>query len=78
MDFQDHYMGFVKDSHTYLLQGIKTNPLDIISSHFMEKLLKNGHSGIISQLHALKLCETPTLDPPSEMQQVLYTYWFNV
>ena len=74
MDFQDLYMSFVKDSHTYLLQGIKANPLDIISSHHMEKLLKKGHAGIISQLCALQLCETPALDPPSEMQQVLDTY----
>ena len=27
MDFQDLYMRFVKDSHTYLLQGIKATPL---------------------------------------------------
>ena len=51
MDFQDLYMSFVKDSHTYLLQGIKTNPPEIISSHYMEKLLKKGHLAIISQLH---------------------------
>ena len=32
MDFQELYMSFVKDSHSYLLQGIKANPLYIISS----------------------------------------------
>ena len=67
-------MSFVKDSHTYMLQGIKTNPPKIISSHRMDKLLKKGHAGIVSQLHALKLCETPALELPSEMQQVLDTY----
>ena len=65
MDFQELYMSFVKDSHTYLLQGIKANPLEIISSHRVEKLLKKGHAGIIAQLHALRLCETQAPDPPS-------------
>ena len=40
----------------------------------MEKLFKKGHAGISTQLHALQLCDTPTLDPPSDMQQVLDTY----
>ena len=40
----------------------------------MEKLLKKSHLGIIAQLHALQLCETLTIEPPSEMQQVLETY----
>jgi hypothetical protein len=35
MDFQELYMSFVKDSHTYLLQGMKINPPEIISSHRM-------------------------------------------
>ena len=70
MYFHDLYMSFVKDSHSYLLQGIKTNPPEIISSHHIVKLLNISHSGIISQLHALQLCETPALDPPSEMKQV--------
>ena len=65
MDFQELYMSFVKDSHTYLLRGIKANPPEIIISHRMEKLLKKGHVGIISQLNALQLCETLDLDPPS-------------
>ena len=70
MDFQELYMSFVKDSHTYLLQGIKANPPEIISSHRMEKLLKKGHVGIIAQLHALELCETRAPDPPSEIQKL--------
>ena len=74
MDFQELYMIFFKDSHTYMLQGIKTNPLYINSSYCMDNLLKKGHSGIFSQLHSLELCEALTLDPPSEMPQVLDTY----
>ena len=43
MDFQDLYIWFVKDSHSYLLQGIKANPPEIINSHCMENILKQGH-----------------------------------
>ena len=67
-------MSFVKDSHTYLLQEIKANPADIISSCRMEKLLKKGNSCIISQFHVIQGCETPTLDPPYKMRKVLDTY----
>ena len=35
MDFKDLYMNFVKGSHTHLLQGIKANPPELISSHHM-------------------------------------------
>lgn len=47
-------MSFVKDSHTYLLQGIQANPPEIIRSYLMEKILKKGCAGIIAQLHALQ------------------------
>jgi hypothetical protein len=50
MDFKELYMSFVKDSHTHLLQA---NPLEVISSHRKEKLLKKGHSGIIAEFHAI-------------------------
>jgi hypothetical protein len=33
----------------------------MISSHRMEKMLKKGHSGVISQLHAIQATETPSV-----------------
>ena len=33
MNFQELYMNFVKEYHTCMLQGIKANPPEIISSH---------------------------------------------
>ena len=63
MDFQKLYMSFVKDSHTYLLWGIKANPFDIIVSHYMENLLKKSHLGIIPQFHAIQGCEIQLLTP---------------
>jgi hypothetical protein len=35
----------------------------------MEKLLKKGHSGIISQLHSIQVVETPPLHP--DLQAIL-------
>ena len=67
-------MSFVKDSHTHMHQGIKANPPKIISSRHMEKLLKKGHSSIITQFHAVQGWVTTPLDHPSELQQVLDTY----
>ena len=74
MNFQELYISFIKDSHTYMPHGIKANPLEIISLHRMEKLLRKGHADIISQLHDLQLCESEAPNPPSEMKKVLYTY----
>jgi hypothetical protein len=48
MDFKDLYMSFQQDGHHYTFQGIMTGSLKIVSSHCMEKLLKKGHSSIIS------------------------------
>lgn len=39
MDFKELYMSFVKDSHPHMLQGIKSIPPEIISSHRMENIL---------------------------------------
>ena len=65
MEFKELYMGFVEGSHTHMLQGIKANPLEIISSHRMENILKKGHSSIIAQFNAIHGCKTTPLDPPS-------------
>ena len=37
--------------------------LEIIISHRMEKLVKKGHAGIISQLHSIQAVETPPVHP---------------
>jgi hypothetical protein len=53
MDFKDLTMQFDQEGHQYKFQGIIVSSPEIISSHRMEKLLKKGHSGVISQLHAI-------------------------
>jgi hypothetical protein len=48
MDFKDLTMQFNQEVHQYKFQGITASSPDIISSHRMEKLLKKGHSGVIT------------------------------
>jgi hypothetical protein len=50
MDFKELTMQFDEEGQQYKFQGITTGSPEIISSHCMEKMLKKGHSGIISQL----------------------------
>jgi hypothetical protein len=61
MDFKELTMQFNQESQQFKFQGITTGSLEIIISHRMEKLLKKGHSGIISQLHAIQSTDMPIL-----------------
>jgi hypothetical protein len=54
MDFKALTMQFDQEGHQYKFQGITTSSLEVISSHRMEKMLKKGHSSVISQLHAIQ------------------------
>jgi hypothetical protein len=53
MDFKDLTMQFNQEGHQYKFKGITTGSPEIISSHRMEKMLKKGHSGVITQLHVI-------------------------
>ena len=70
-DFKDLYLGFTQDSHTYTLKGIHVDPPQIISSHRVEKLLKKGYSGIISQFNAIQVLDSPTQEVPTDSQLLL-------
>jgi hypothetical protein len=61
MDFKELTMQFDQEGHQYKLQGITVGSPEIISSHRMENLLKKGHYGVISQLHAIQATETPSV-----------------
>jgi hypothetical protein len=63
MDFKDLTMQFQQEGQKYKFQGITTGSLEIIRSHHMKKLLKKGHSSIISQLHSIQVVETPQVHP---------------
>jgi hypothetical protein len=59
MDFKELTMQFDQEGHQYKFQGIIAGSPEYISSHRMENMLKKGHSGVISQLHAIQEIETP-------------------
>jgi hypothetical protein len=69
MDFKDLTMQFNQEGHQYKFQVIVISSHEIISSHRMEKILKKGHSGVISQLHAIEATETPSV--PQDLQAIL-------
>jgi hypothetical protein len=68
-DFKDLSMQFDQEGHKYKFQGITTSSPEIISSHCMEKLLKKGHSSVITQLHAIQETKTPSV--PQDLQAIL-------
>jgi hypothetical protein len=69
MDFKALTMQFDQEGHQYKFQGITFGSSEVISSHRMEKMLKKGHSGVISQLHAIQATETPLV--PHDLQALL-------
>jgi hypothetical protein len=69
MDFKALTMKFNQEGHQYKFQVITAGSPKVISSHRMEKLLKKGHSGVISQLHAIQATETPPV--PEDLQALL-------
>jgi hypothetical protein len=69
MDFKALTMQFDQEGHQYKFQGIMVGSPEVISSHRMEKMLKNGHSGVIAQLHAIQATETPPV--PEDLQALL-------
>jgi hypothetical protein len=69
MDFKELTMQVNQEGQQYKFQGITASSLEIISSHHMEKLLKKGHLGVISQLHAIQATETPSLS--HDLQSIL-------
>jgi hypothetical protein len=69
LHFKDLTMQFQQEGQQYKFQGITEGFPEIISSHHMEKLLKKGHSDIISQLHSIQYVETSSMHP--DLQYIL-------
>jgi hypothetical protein len=61
MDFKELTMQIDQEGHHYKFQGITASSPEIISSHRMEKILKKGHSSVITQLHAIQATNTPSV-----------------
>jgi hypothetical protein len=71
MDFKELYMSFTKEGHVHTLRGLQAGSPEIVISHHMEKLLKKGHSGIISQFNAIQVMDNPTQEIHPDLQLVL-------
>jgi hypothetical protein len=69
IDFKALTMQFQHEGQQYKFQGITSSSQKIINSHCMEKLLRKGHSGIISQLHSIQVVETHFVHP--DLQSIL-------
>jgi hypothetical protein len=54
MDYQELYMRFTQEDHTYTLRGLHVESPEIISSHIMEKLMKKGHQRVTSQFNSIQ------------------------
>jgi hypothetical protein len=67
--FKELTMQFDQEGQKYKFQGITVGSPEIITSHRMEKLLRKGHSSIISQLHAIQATETPSMS--RDLQSIL-------
>jgi hypothetical protein len=74
MDYQELYMSFTQESHPYTLRGLQVGSPEIISSHRMEKLLKKGHHGVISQFNAIQVTEHASQVVPPSLQLILDKY----
>jgi hypothetical protein len=72
MDFNELTMKFDHEGQKYKFQGIIVGSPEIISSHHMEKMLKKGHSDVISQLHAIQATETPSVS--QDLQSILFKH----
>jgi len=55
MDSKELYMSFIMEGHWYTLKGIKSDALEMINSHYMEKILKKCHFSIISQFNSIQV-----------------------
>eukprot|EP00253_Pinus_taeda_P019139 PITA_19139 len=71
MNFQELYMSFKQNNQTHTLHRLQVGAPSIISSHWMEKLLKKGHHGVIVQFNAIHAFKPNYLHIHPEMQQIL-------
>ena len=53
IDFQELYMSFKQNNHMHTLCGLQESAPSITCSHRMEKILKKGHHGVITQFNAI-------------------------
>lgn len=71
MDVKELYLSITQNSHIHTLKGIQASLPKIISSHWMEKLLKKGNSRIMDQLNSIQVLDIPISKIHPDLQIVL-------
>jgi hypothetical protein len=74
MDYQELYVSFHHEAHTYTFRCLQMGSPEIINSHQMEKLLKKGHHGVIAQFNAIQVTEQASQVVPPSLQLILDKY----
>jgi hypothetical protein len=72
MDFKELTMQFHQEGQQYKFQDITIGSSEIISSHRMEKMLKKGHFGIITQVHSSQATEKPSVS--QDLQSIIFKH----
>ena len=54
-DFVELWMHFLVNGKKHTLNGLQPRSLSIISSHWMEIILKKNSNGVITQLHFIQM-----------------------
>jgi hypothetical protein len=71
MDYQELYMIFTQEAHTYSLHGLHVGSPKIINFHIMEKLLNKSHHTVIAQFNSIQVQETSSPTIHLDLQLVL-------
>jgi hypothetical protein len=74
MDYEELYMIFTQEDHPYTLRGLQLGSPKVISSHRMEKILKKGYHGVISQFNAIQVTQEASQVVPPILQLILEKY----
>jgi hypothetical protein len=74
MGYQELYMRFTQEAHTYTFQGLQASSPKIIISHRMEKMLKKFHRGVNAQFHAIQITNQASSIVPPILQLILDKY----
>ena len=70
-DFLEIWMQFSVKGKTNTLKGLQPSSLSIISSHYMENILKNNSHGVIAQLHSIQMQPSIVFTTPLPLQKNL-------
>ena len=66
-DFAELWMHFLVNGKKHTFKGLQPGSLSIISSHFMEMILKKNSHGVITQLHFIQMQPSAVSNIPLDL-----------